>query len=652
MWLIKDIQTQAFELFRIDEEMVHLMPANEAVKITKYYDAFAFYSNLIIEEDRLDFLDAVKPEKIISGTEDRLVYSVQFRRVFESGIRYYRLEFAKLELEDGETNYVAGFKDVDDEVREEQQIQQTLREAIDSAIASSKAKSEFLSSMSHDIRTPMNGIIGMTAIAANSLDDKERVADCLHKITDSSKHLLSLINDVLDMNKIESGKVELHEEEFNLADLIDGLLTMTRSQMQAHEHSFRVNIVNMEHEKVIGDSHRIQQVFVNIMSNAIKYTPDGGKISLSIRENPTNIQGFGYYQFTFEDNGYGMTEDFQKHLFEPFTRATDSQTAGIQGTGLGMAITRNIVNMMGGEITVDSVYGEGSKFTVTMYLKLQTEEEINYNSFVDLRVLVADDDPACCESTCAILNDMDMNSEWVLTGRGAVERVRTRLEHDRGFSAVILDWKLPDQDGIETTRQIRKLVGEEVPIVIFSAYDWTEIEHEAREAGASAFISKPLFRTKLATLFNTLFNHDSGQDDSDAPLHELEDLDFSGHHVLLAEDIELNAEIAADFLEMTGLEVDWAKDGEEAVNMFEASEDGYYSMIFMDIQMPNLDGYEATHLIRAMDRQYAKDVPIVAMTANAFTDDVLNSKKAGMDHHIAKPIDIDALTHVLIKYIK
>ncbi len=651
VWLINDINTQSFDLYRIDEKMVHLMPANVAVKLKTFTEAFAFYSNLVVEEDRAEFIEAVRPENILMNTADKLVYSVPFRRIFENGIRYYRVEFARLDMGNGEMRIVAGFKDVDDEVRKDQQIQQALREAVESANASNKAKSDFLSSMSHDIRTPMNGIIGMTTIAANNLDDRDRVADCLRKIKDSSSHLLSLINEVLDMNKIESGKVELVEEEFNLAELIDSMLAMTRPQMQAHGHSFRVNIVNVEHEQVIGDSRRIQQVFVNIMSNAIKYTPDGGKISLSVRETPTRVQDFGHYEFVFEDNGYGMTEDFLKQLFEPFTRANDKQTAAIQGTGLGMTITRNIVRMMGGDINVESTYGEGSKFTVNIYLKLQNTEDINYDSFLDLRVLVADDDPVCCESTCEILSDMGMHSEWALTGKTAVERIRTRHDQGRDFFAVILDWKLPDQDCVKTIRQIRKLVGEDIRIILFSAYDWTDIEQEAREAGANMFVSKPLFRTKLANIFNTLVNNSTGED-IDETLSALEDMDLTGRHILLAEDQEINAEIATDFLEMTGAEVDWAHDGEQAVDKLAGSPDGYYSVIFMDIQMPNMNGLQATKAIRAMDRQYAKDIPIIAMTANAFADDVQSSKQAGMNEHIAKPIDVDVLARVLSTYVK
>lgn len=652
VWLINDIATQRFQLYRIDEVMVHLLPANVAMQIEKFSEAFAFYSRLVFEEDRQQFLDAVTPEAIVENTESKLIYSVPYRRVFENGIRNYRVEFAKLDLPDGKTGIVCGFKDVDEEVRKEQQIQQALREAIDAANASNQAKSDFLSSMSHDMRTPMNGIIGMTTIATKNIDDRERVADCLRKIAESSDHLLSLINEVLDMNKIESGKVELHEEEFCLAELIDKMLVMTRPQIQAHGHTFRLDIVNVEHEQVIGDSRRLEQVFVNIMSNAIKYTPDGGKISLSVKETPTRMHGFGHYQFVFEDNGYGMSEDFLKRLFEPFSRADDRRTAGIQGTGLGMAITRNIVRMMGGDISVESVYGAGSKFTVNVYLRLQTIEAINYDNFVDLRVLVVDDDPTSCESACEILNDMGMNSEWVLTGKAAVDRVSTRQEQGRGFFAIIVDWKLPGQGGIETVRQIRGLVGDDVPIVIFSAYDWTEIEQEASEAGVNAFMSKPLFRTKLAALFDSLVNERPVEDDGEATLHELEELNLDGYRVMLVEDQEINAEIAMDFLEMTGLEVDWASDGERAVQMFASSPDGYYSMILMDIQMPNMNGYDATKSIRAMGRPYAQEIPIVAMTANAFAEDVLHCKRAGMNEHITKPIDVDVLARVLGTYIK
>ncbi|MBO5535079.1 MAG: response regulator [Clostridia bacterium] len=652
VWLINDVKTERFELYRIDKEMEHLLPAEEAIRIKKFSDAFAFYSQLVLEEDRKAFLEAVTPENIVRNTENKRIYSVPFRRVFESGIRYYRVEFAKLDLGNGEMNITAGFRDVDEEVRKEQQIQQMLRDSVEAANASNRAKSEFLSSMSHDMRTPMNGIIGMTAIAANHLDDRKRVADCLRKISDSSNHLLSLINDILDMNKIESGKVELQEEDLCLADLIDGMLTMTRAQLQAKGHSFKVNIHNVDHEQVVGDSRRIEQVFVNIMSNAIKYTPEGGILSLTVREMPTAVEEVSHYQFIFEDNGYGMTEEFQKHLFEPFSRVNDKRTAGIQGTGLGLAITRNLVRMMGGDITVESAIGKGSRFTVNMYLKHLLQGNFGSESFANLHVLIADDDPVSCESTCQMLSDMGMNSEWVLSGTSAVERVKIRKEQERDFDAVIVDWKLPDQDGVVCTRQIRALVGANVPIIILTAYDWSEIEQEAKEAGANAIISKPLFRSKLNNLFNSLLNNQSGEIDLEAALHDLEELNLTGRRALLVEDQEMNAEIATDFLEMTGIEVEWARDGLQAVEKMTVSSDGEYSIIFMDVQMPNMNGYEATKAIRSMDRADAKQIPIIAMTANAFAEDVLRCKDAGMNDHLAKPLDVDILVRMLHTYIR
>ena len=652
LWLINDVETQSFMLYRIDEKMSHLMPANAASKLTKFYDAFKFYSNLVLPEDRQGFLDAVTPESIVKNTANRLVYSVPFRRVFDEGVRYYRVEFAKLELDAKETGIVCGFKDVDEEVRAEQEIKQTLRDATEAANASSKAKSNFLSGMSHDMRTPMNGIMGMTAIASAHLDDRERVADCLNKIQESSAHLLALINEVLDMNKIESGKVELAEEPFDLSELIDSLLSMTRPQIEAKRHSLSVHIDGVTHEKVVGDSVRVKQVFVNLLSNAIKYTPDGGRISISIGEQPSNLRGIGLYRFVFEDNGIGMMKEYLEHIFEPFSRANDIKSAGVQGTGLGMAITRNIVQMMSGDIHVESTYGVGSKFTVTLYLRIDDEKAFDSSGFDGLHVLVADDDPKSCESACGVLNDLGMNSEWVLSGHSAVERVQLRREQGRDFSAVIIDWKMPGMDGIETTRRIRQAVGEGLPIIILSAFDWTDIEQEAREAGASYFISKPLFRTKLARVFNSILNGNAASEDAADPFKKLEELSFENRRVLLAEDNPINAEIAINILDMTGLEVDHAENGQAAVERFKKAPEGHYSMIFMDIQMPVLDGYAASKAIRVLDRPDAKTVPIVAMTANAFDDDKQNALKAGMNGHISKPLNFDELAAVLTKYVK
>ncbi|MBE6005833.1 MAG: response regulator [Sarcina sp.] len=654
VWLITDVEAETFSLYRGDmrDTSIHSMPIQSALTEMRYSQAKVYYiNNSVSPSDRERLQKELELKNIVRNLEERGLYNVTYRRVMEDRERYFRIEFAGVDMPGGKRGVVCGFKDVDDEVREEQAIQQALREAIDAADASNKAKSDFLSSMSHDIRTPMNGIIGMTAIAATHIDDPERVTDCLKKITEASSHLLALINDVLDMNKIESGRIELREDEFDLPALIDGLLSMTRPQLIEHRHSLEVHIEDIVHEKVIGDSRRLQQVLVNLMSNAIKYTPDGGRIQLSLCERPARPSGVACFEFVFEDNGYGMTEEFLQHIFEPFSRANDKKTASIQGTGLGLAITRNIVRMMGGDIRVESRYGLGSRFTVELYLRQQQTEEMDYTAFEDLHVLVADDDAASCESACAILNDLGMNSEWVLSGRAAVDRVRTRHDQGRDFYAVILDWKMPDMDGVETTRRIRDLVGEDVPIIIISAYDWSDIEHDARGAGANAFISKPLFKTKFVDLFRSLVEIGNTGDSGGSPLRSLEDLYLHGRRALLAEDIAINAEIVLNVLRMTGMETDWVQDGAAAVERVSQVPDGYYDIIFMDIMMPVMNGNEAAEKIRALDRPYAREVPIIAMTANAFEDDRRSSIRAGMNDHIAKPLDFNELAEVLQKYI-
>ena len=545
---------------------------------------------------------------------------------------------------------VIGTRNVDDLIKKERQQEMALQAAFDAAEAANRAKTEFLSNMSHDIRTPMNGIIGMTAIAVAHIDDRERVQDCLKKTTQASKHLLSLINEVLDMSKIESGKVDLVEEEFNLSDLVENLLTMTSAQIKEHHHELAVNISGVTHEAVVGDSLRIQKVFTNLMGNAVKYTPDGGKIRLTISEKPSMQSKVGCFEVVFEDNGIGMSEEFLEQVFVPFTRSNDERVNKVQGTGLGMAISRNIVRMMGGDIKVESKLGVGSRFTVTMYLKLQDTAQDRYDKFLDLHVLVADDDEMSLESCCGMLNDLGMKAEGVSRGAETVEKVVGRHRENRDYFACIIDWKMPDMDGIATTRAIRQAVGRDVPIIIISAYDWSDIEQEARSAGANAFISKPLFRSRLVKTFRSLVGGEEPAEE-EKPFVALEEMDLTGGRVLLVEDNELNAEIAMEILKMTGLTVERVEDGIEAVDTLAECEDGRYDMIFMDIQMPRMNGYDATRAIRAMDRNYCRQVPIVAMTANAFAEDVHAAKTAGMNEHIAKPLDLNALSRILKKWI-
>lgn len=525
-----------------------------------------------------------------------------------------------------------------------------LEDALEAAKAASVAKTTFLSSMSHDIRTPLNGIIGMTAIAEAHIDDPARVKDCLMKTASSGKHLLALINEVLDMSRIESGEMQLNEETLELGTLIDNLITLNQAQANARRHELIVHILDVTHERVIGDEVRLQQVFTNLLSNAIKYTPDGGRIEVTLSEKPSNNPKLGCFEFTVTDNGIGMSEDFLPHLFDVFSRAENAPANHTQGTGLGMPIARNIVRMMGGNITVESTLGVGSTFTATIFLKLKDTEEIPYGEYLDLSVLVVDDDPMICKSACLLMEEMGVKGEWVLSGQEAVERIEERHKNGQSYFAVLIDWKMPGMDGLETTREIRRRIGSDMPIAILSAYDWSAIESEALAAGASGFIGKPLFRSRLTHLFDQLLNRE--EESASSNLRTLTaSTSFTGKRGLLAEDNELNAEIAMEIFSMTGLAVDWACNGQEAVDKMAASAPGYYDCIFMDIQMPVMNGIDAAKQIRAMDRPDTKTIPIFAMTANAFVEDEQMVLNAGMNEHIAKPLNLDRLMSILNQYL-
>ena len=645
--LLLDPDTDIVTTFRTDEcartsDGYFAKNNNCWSKIVKSYA-----KEYVSDRSRDEYIEKLSTDYIRSQKES---YSVTYEALTWGKTSYLQIRVAYVKERDGNNVVVIGTRNVDDLIKKERAQEMALQAAYDAAEAANRAKTDFLSNMSHDIRTPMNGIIGMTAIAASHIDDRERVQDSLQKITMASKHLLSLINEVLDMSKIESGKVQLMEEEFNLSDLVDNLITMTNSQVKEHHHELKVSISNLTHEAVIGDSLRIQKVFMNIMSNAVKYTPDGGEIHLSISEKPSCQAKVGCYEFIFEDNGIGMRKEFVDRIFEPFARAEDERVSYIQGTGLGMSISRNIVRMMGGDIKVESILGVGSRFTVTFYLKLQDTEKIQYDKFVNLDVLVADDDKLSLESCCSVLDDLGMRTKGVSTGEEAVREVVLCHEQGKDYFACIIDWKMPGMDGIETTRAIRKEVGNDVPIIIISAYDWSDIEQEARVAGANAFISKPMFRSRLVKTFCTLMDEEVHQE-SVMAMDDLASMELSGYRALLVEDNELNVEVATVILEMTGLSVERVSDGTEAVDRMNDCEDGYYDIVFMDIQMPKMNGYDATRAIRAMNRNYCRQVPIVAMTANAFAEDVQAAKTVGMNGHIAKPLELKTLLGVLKKWL-
>lgn len=539
-------------------------------------------------------------------------------------------------------------RDVTELKQEEIRNHIALEEAFRSADYANRAKSEFLSNMSHDIRTPMNAIIGMTSIAAMHIEEPDRIKDCLNKIAVSSSHLLGLINEVLDMSKIESGKVSLLEEKFALPEIIQSLITIFYPQMEEKRQQLKVDISDIIHEEVIGDSVRVQQILVNFMGNAVKFTPEKGKITLRIREKISNIQGRGCYEFIFEDNGIGMEESFVNRIFEPFSRADNSCTGKIEGTGLGMSIAKNIVQMMNGDIRVESKLGEGSKFTVTIYLKLQYTEKESIEELANLPVMVVDNNKAACEKICGILESAGMKPDFALSGDEAVSKLL--CAHDRGqdYAVVLLDWKMSGKDGVETAKEIRKQFGENKPHIILSAYDWPNVEQQAKEAGVNGFVSKPIFKSRLLYVMKSLFG------EKEEPVSDVSDLqtkDYTGKRILLVEDNLMNIEIAEELLKTTGVQVDKVYDGKQAVERVLEMTENYYDLIFMDIQMPNMNGHEAAKAIRSSVRDDLKNVPIVAMSANAFADDIQRSKEAGMNEHLSKPIDIAELLRVLQQYI-
>lgn len=602
-----------------------------------------------LKEDAGNLFDWCKVEKksasriaFLNGTLDKpIVQEICIENELGVKERYVRLELIPADID----QEIAVLTDI----TKDKDIQNSLIDAMQRAESASRAKNEFLSAMSHDIRTPMNGVIGMTAIASAHLDDKERIRDCLSKINEASAHLLSLINEILDMSRIESGKMELLEEPFNIAQLLQEVLNMNYPGIKQKNHTIRVHFHSLDHEQVIGDPVRLQRIVTNLISNAIKYTPNGGTITLSLYERNQEIKEYGCYEFTIQDNGIGMSEEFQKVLFEPFSREQEVQNKKIQGTGLGMSIVKNIVNLMMGDINVISEKNKGTTFKVKINLKLDDDGKVSGESLYQLPVLVVDDDMVICETVTKMLCDIGMAGEWSDNGTLAVKKVAERHDRKEDYKAVLLDWKMPDMDGIETARHIREKVDMKVPIIILTAYDWSEIEEDAIEAGVDAFLSKPIYKSKLVHKLTKLI-HDT-YDNSSLKQEEINKDISAGKRILIVEDNPLNREIAVELLNILGLEVDTAEDGEKAVECFVKNEPGTYDLIFMDIQMPKMNGYEATKEIRKKGRSDSKTIPIIAMTADAFAHDIQAAHAAGMNEHISKPVSIERIKQVLEKFL-
>lgn len=617
----------------------------------------AFFDREVVAEEYIDQLKKLLDlSNIVKHLEEKEHIEQQFKmkKANGEGYEWCSIAVTAAEEENGEPTAVTmAVRNIDDVISREEKQKQMLEQAVERAEAANHAKSDFLSRMSHDIRTPMNAILGMTSIATMHIDEKERVLDALSKITISGKHLLGLINEVLDMSRIESGKVSLMENGFNLSDTIESLMTVFRTQMDAKGLMLNAGIAKLEHENVIGDEQHLQQIFMNIMGNAVKFTPEGGKISIYIEEKPSAISGCGFYEFTFEDTGIGMEKDYIDKIFEPFSRASDSRTSKIEGTGLGMSIAVNIARMMQGDIKVESELGKGSKFTVTVYLKLDDTTDADLAAYSGLPVLVVDDEEVSCENSCEMLKSLGMDAAYVLSGEEAVHRIVDAGANDKKFAVVILDWKMPDKDGLETAKEIRAKVGRDISIIILSAYDWADIESEAMDAGVDAFIGKPLFKSRLIQVLKEVLGQDQGYEKKESTVLEtFKQQDFSGKRVLLVEDNEINIEVAKELLSIVGIQVEMAMNGKLAVETVMEKEPGYYDLIFMDIQMPVMNGYEAAKAIRASGREDLEEIPIVAMTADAFADDIRKSEEAGMNDHVSKPVDIGKLEEALRRWIQ
>ena len=527
-------------------------------------------------------------------------------------------------------------------------MNQALSEAVHAAETANRAKSTFLSNMSHDIRTPMNAIIGFTTLAVSNIDDKKRVQDYLGKILSSSNHLLSLINDILDMSRIESGKIHLEETEVSLSDLLHDLKTIISGQIYAKQLDLYMDAMDVTNEDVYCDKTRLNQVLLNLLSNAVKFTPAGGTVSVRLKQRPGTVRGSELYEFRVKDNGIGMSQEFVQKIFSPFERERTSTVSRIQGTGLGMAITKNIVDMMGGTIEVQTEQGKGTEFIVRLPLRVQPAQH-HMEKIVELeglRALVVDDDFNTCDSVTKMLVKVGMRSEWTLSGKEALLRARQAIEFGDAFHAYIIDWRLPDMNGIEVTRQIRSL-GDETPIIILTAYDWSDIEVEAKAAGVTAFCAKPLFMSDIRETLMTAIGKD--QTEAEESVLPAAGADFKGKCILLVEDNELNSEIAVEILNEYGFVVATAENGAEAVEKVKNSAPGDYDLVLMDVQMPVMNGYEATKQIRALKDPALAKITILAMTANAFEEDKKKALECGMDGFLSKPIMIEELINTLQK---
>ena len=603
-----------------------------------------FVDTVVYPDDREDVRAATGRDVILSNLKENPIYDVPFRTLHEGKVHWFNLRFSALDPDNLSHGIVVGLRNID----AEKETEKALEEALTLAQSANRSKTTFLNNMSHDIRTPMNAIIGFTGLAKNHIDSKEQVSGYLEKIEQSSDHLLSLINDVLDMSRIESGKMNLNEKEENLPEIIHTLHDIVQAEVNAKHLDFFIDSVDVNDENIICDKLRLNQVLLNILSNAIKYTPVGGAIAVRIIEKSVNEKNYGAYQFRIKDNGIGMDKEFLKTIFDPFTRVNSSTVSGIQGTGLGMAITKNIVDMMGGKIAITSEPNNGTEVVLDFDFKLARGKKdlAPIEELKGLPALIVDDDTNTAISVANMVRDIGMNAVWCTNGKEAILHAKDAERIGNPYRLIILDWMMSGMNGVETAKRIRAEVKNDIPIIVSTAYDWSDIEDEAHDAGITAFVSKPLFPSDLHSVLEKCIGKVKAEDEPVAKV-----FDFTGKKILLVEDNEMNREIAKEILEEEDFTVDTAEDGSIAYEIISKAKPGDYDIVLMDVQMPVMDGYTATGMIREL-KNGMETVPIIALSANAFEEDRLKSLDSGMDDHIAKPINVQNLKETLAKFLK
>ena len=621
-------------------DMEHGIDAVYSVGMPEFIDGF------VPAEYRDEITSKMRIETIQEELKHKSVYTLTYPVIYREKKLYKKWDYSYLD----EMHRIVIFtrSDVTELLEEQEQQRENLRNALMQAEQASHAKTDFLSHMSHEIRTPMNAIIGMSTLAAQCVYNPEQVSECISKVGISARFLLSLINDILDMSRIESGKVTLRHEKFPFEELINNINSIIYNQAKDKDVDYECIITSFVSPNYIGDEMKLQQILINLLGNAVKFTKAGGKTQFIVHLNKTE-NGKAYFTFTVNDTGVGISDEFQKKMFEPFERQYDSTTTVYQGTGLGLAITKNLIDMMGGTISVNSIEGVGTEFTVKVALEI-CEDETNFQvleniPFEKLYALIVDDDVLICEQTQLILREMGLQTEWVASGEQAISIVEKKHVENKNFDIVLLDWKMPDMDGIETARRLRKIVGPDVTIIVITAYDWSSIEAEAKAAGVNLLVTKPLFKSTLVSAFQKVFS-EKVQREEEQPTH----YDFAGRHILLVEDHILNVEVAKRLLESKHAVVDVAENGLKAIEKFTLAEDHYYDAILMDIRMPIMDGLTAARSIRQLSKTCAESIPIIAMSANAFDEDIEKSQASGMNAHLSKPIEPELLFATLNRF--